>query len=221
MFHLAPHITLNTSTSSLSLLPLLCYCRPLLRTQSCCPRIQLSTVKIHGRTALLRNSTPPQNVRAQEDRAQQDSGQPKESNDWRPGWFWGNWCQTVVLQPIIDTFSLRFSRKHCDAARLGPQGTCTRSPCEYWHPPECQFFKTKSGRKAGDKCLFPHCKVEEHPSKKSAKRATILKTGRHGCCSCCENCTTFGSRLARLWAIRTSEKRDVSGKREAKSFGID
>ena len=22
------------------------------------------------------------------------------------------------------------------------KGTCTRSPCEYWHPPECQFFKT-------------------------------------------------------------------------------
>ena len=20
------------------------------------------------------------------------------------------------------------------------KGTCTRTPCEYWHPPECQFF---------------------------------------------------------------------------------
>ena len=24
------------------------------------------------------------------------------------------------------------------------KGTCTRSPCEYWHPPECQFFKTQN-----------------------------------------------------------------------------
>ena len=21
------------------------------------------------------------------------------------------------------------------------RGTCTRTPCEYWHPPECQFYK--------------------------------------------------------------------------------
>ena len=25
------------------------------------------------------------------------------------------------------------------------KGTCTRAPCEYWHPPECQFNKTESG----------------------------------------------------------------------------
>ena len=45
----------------------------------------------------------------------------------------------------------------------------TRSPCEYWHPHECQFYKTESGCKAGDKCLFPHWKVEEQPSKKPKK----------------------------------------------------
>ena len=48
-------------------------------------------------------------------------------------------------------------------------GTCTRSLCEYWHPPECQFYKTESGCTAGDKCLFPHYKVEEQPSKKPKK----------------------------------------------------
>ena len=42
------------------------------------------------------------------------------------------------------------------------KGTCTTSPCEYWHPPE-------SGCTAGDKCLFPHYKVEEQPSKKPKK----------------------------------------------------
>ena len=48
-------------------------------------------------------------------------------------------------------------------------GTCARSPCEYWHPPECQFYKTESGCKAGSKCLFPHYKVEEQPSERPKK----------------------------------------------------
>ena len=30
------------------------------------------------------------------------------------------------------------------------KGTCTRSRCEYWHPPECQLYKNESGCKAGD-----------------------------------------------------------------------
>ena len=54
------------------------------------------------------------------------------------------------------------------------KGTCTRSPCEYWHPPECQFYENESGCKAGDKCLFPHHKVDETPNRKP-KKATIPK----------------------------------------------
>ena len=49
------------------------------------------------------------------------------------------------------------------------KGFCTRSPCEYWHPPECQFYKTESGCKSGDKCLFPPHKVDEQPNKKPKK----------------------------------------------------
>ena len=49
------------------------------------------------------------------------------------------------------------------------KGTCTRSPCEYWHPPECQFYKTEAGCKAGDKCLFPQHEVDEQPNKKPKK----------------------------------------------------
>ena len=49
------------------------------------------------------------------------------------------------------------------------KGTCTRSLCEYWHPPECQCCKNESGCKAGDKCLFPHHKVDEQPNKKPKK----------------------------------------------------
>ena len=49
------------------------------------------------------------------------------------------------------------------------KGTCTRTSCEYWHPPECQFYKNDAGCKAGDKCLFPHHKVDEQPNKKRNK----------------------------------------------------
>ena len=49
------------------------------------------------------------------------------------------------------------------------KGTCTRSPCEYWHPPECQFYRTQTGCEARDKCLFPHYKVDEQPNKKPKK----------------------------------------------------
>ena len=55
--------------------------------------------------------------------------------------------------------------------------TSTRSPCEYWHPPDCQFSTTESGCKAGDKCLFLHYKVEEQPSKKS-KQSFNSQNGR-------------------------------------------
>ena len=33
------------------------------------------------------------------------------------------------------------------------RGTCTRTPCEYWHPPERKFYKSETGCKAGDKCF--------------------------------------------------------------------
>ena len=53
--------------------------------------------------------------------------------------------------------------------RYSLRGTCTRTPCEYWHPPECQFFQNETGCKAGDKCLFLHYKVGEQPNKKQKK----------------------------------------------------
>ena len=60
MSHPLLHATLNTSTSSLSHLPILCHCHPLLRSQTCRPRVHSSTVKIHGGVALLRNFILPQ-----------------------------------------------------------------------------------------------------------------------------------------------------------------
>ena len=32
------------------------------------------------------------------------------------------------------------------------KGTCTTSFCKKWHPPECLFYKTKSGCKFGEEC---------------------------------------------------------------------
>ena len=49
------------------------------------------------------------------------------------------------------------------------KSTCTRTLCEYWHPPKCQFYKNATGCKAGDRCLFPHYKVDEQPNKKQKK----------------------------------------------------
>ena len=49
------------------------------------------------------------------------------------------------------------------------KGICTRSPSEYRHPPECQFYRTEKGCEAGDKCLFPHHKVDEQTNKKPKK----------------------------------------------------
>ena len=49
------------------------------------------------------------------------------------------------------------------------KGICTRSVCEYWHLTECQFFKTQTGCKVGDECLFPQYMVEEQPNNKPKK----------------------------------------------------
>ena len=47
--------------------------------------------------------------------------------------------------------------------------TCKNSFCEKWHPPECLFYKTKSGCRFGEKCSYAHRQVGEQPSKRSKK----------------------------------------------------
>ena len=47
------------------------------------------------------------------------------------------------------------------------RGTCNNSFCEKWHPPECLFYKTKSGCRFGEKCSFAHRQVAEQPTKRS------------------------------------------------------
>ena len=67
------------------------------------------------------------------------------------------------------------------------KGTCTNSFCEKWHPPECLFYKTKSGCRFGEKCSSAHHQVEEQPSKRSKKNgdksavAMLTITRQLGC----------------------------------------
>ena len=49
------------------------------------------------------------------------------------------------------------------------KGNCNNSFCEKWHPPECLFYKTKSGCRFGEKCSYAHRQVDEQPSKRSKK----------------------------------------------------
>ena len=45
------------------------------------------------------------------------------------------------------------------------RGTCNNSFCERWHPPECLYYKTKSGCRFGEKCSFAHRQVDAQPTK--------------------------------------------------------
>ena len=49
------------------------------------------------------------------------------------------------------------------------RGTCNNLFCEKWHPPECLFYKTKSGCRFGEKCSYAHRQVDDQPSKRSKK----------------------------------------------------
>ena len=102
------------------------------------------------------------------------------------------------------------------------KGTCTRSPCEYWQPHEYQFYKTETGCKAGDKCLFPYHQVDEQPNKKPKhERPSPQKKRkrRQGCSGYCENCITTGLRLARLGVVGFSKRKTAPGKPDAKVLG--
>ena len=45
------------------------------------------------------------------------------------------------------------------------RGTCNNSFCKRWHPPECLFYKTKTGCRFGEKCSFVHRQVDAQPTK--------------------------------------------------------
>ena len=74
------------------------------------------------------------------------------------------------------------SRTRSPRGRSPSGRTCNNSLCEKWHPPECLFYKTKSGCRFGEKCLYAHRQVDEQPTKRSKKNddksaVAMLKKG--------------------------------------------
>ena len=62
------------------------------------------------------------------------------------------------------------------------KGTCTNSFCEKWHPPECLFYKTKSGCRFGEKCSHAHRQVDEQRSKrfkKNVNKSAVAMLKKH------------------------------------------
>ena len=63
------------------------------------------------------------------------------------------------------------------------RGTCNNSFCENLHPPECLFYKSKSGCRFGEKCSYAHRQVDEQPCKRYKKNGdksavAVLKSAR-------------------------------------------
>ena len=102
--------------------------------------------------------------------------------------------------------------------RYNLKGTCTRSPCECWHLPECQIYQNESGCKAEDKCLFPHHKVDEQPNKKA--KGYHSQEGRasddKNAVAIVQHCTSVGLCLARLGAVGLSKRRTGPGETDKK-----
>ena len=63
------------------------------------------------------------------------------------------------------------------------KGTCNNSFCEKWHPPECLFYRTKSGCRFGEKCSYAHRQVDEQPSKRfknNGDKSAVAMLKKHG-----------------------------------------
>ena len=56
---------------------------------------------------------------------------------------------------------------HDGLARITFEELCNNSFCGKWHPPECLYYKTKSGCRFGEKCSYAHRQVDEQPTKRS------------------------------------------------------
>ena len=56
------------------------------------------------------------------------------------------------------------------------RGTCNNSFCQKWHPPECLYYRTKSGCRFGEKCAFAHRQVDEQ-RRKGPKRMMTKCSG--------------------------------------------
>ena len=67
--------------------------------------------------------------------------------------------------PEVPEVKVRVVECRDGLARITSRGTCNNSFCERWHPPECLYYKTKSGCRFGEKCSFAHRQVDAQPTK--------------------------------------------------------
>ena len=56
-----------------------------------------------------------------------------------------------------------------DLARITSKELAPNYSVKKWHPPECLFYKSKSGCRFGEKCSSAHRQVDEQPSRRSKK----------------------------------------------------
>ena len=61
------------------------------------------------------------------------------------------------------------AKNHREPEVSKEKGTCNNSFCEKWHPPECLFYKTKSGCRFGEKCSYAHRQVDQQSTERSKK----------------------------------------------------
>ena len=54
-------------------------------------------------------------------------------------------------------------------ARITSEELAITHSVKRWHPPECLFYKTKSGCRFGEKSSYAHRQVDEQPTKRSKK----------------------------------------------------
>ena len=117
MFHLAPHVTLNTRRSSPPPTSLVCFCRLLLQTRTCCTLILREDPRRDGTSAEYASSTGyvPKRIGLKGYSRQSTKSKLTIRMIWETG-------QTVVPQPIIQcTISGRRRTNTSDAGIT----TCT------------------------------------------------------------------------------------------------
>ena len=67
-------------------------------------------------------------------------------------------------------------------ARITSKELAITHSVKKWHPPECLFYKTKSGCRFGEKCSYAHRQVDEQPTRRPKKNddksaVAMLKKG--------------------------------------------
>ena len=106
------------------------------------------------------------------------------------------------------------------------KGTCNNSFSEKWHPPECVFYKTKSGCRFGEKCSYARRQVDEQPSKRSKKNddksavAMLKKNDWHERGSVTDQCHDRSGKLGKRSDKKLGQKSSKRRSSDARQLGV-